>query len=208
MKKIFLNESEKQKYFAEKEKMILESFAKTYNKIKRVDENELNEINFDRAADNYYPNPHNRDVPSDEVTSVENYGYDIDNYPQYSFEAQSATGFISSLDILRELAGWEFTSGCESKNPSIIKICDELYDKMENYYNSFPVVKTHYGNTVSDEDWEKYNEYNKEVYSHDIVTKIIETELEISLAEAIEKLLSEGLIDNIEEPERGFREPD
>jgi hypothetical protein len=44
MKKIFLNESEKQKYFAEKEKMILESFAKTYNKIKRVDENEINQV--------------------------------------------------------------------------------------------------------------------------------------------------------------------
>ena len=44
MKKIFLNESEKQKYFAEKEKMILESFAKTYNKIKRLDENELNQV--------------------------------------------------------------------------------------------------------------------------------------------------------------------
>jgi hypothetical protein len=30
----------------------------------------------------------------------------------------------------------------------------------------------------------------------------------MSLADAIEKLLSKGLIDDIQEPERGFREPD
>jgi hypothetical protein len=43
MKKIFLNESEKKKLISEKEKMIIESFAKTFNKIKRIDENEINE---------------------------------------------------------------------------------------------------------------------------------------------------------------------
>jgi hypothetical protein len=41
MKKIFLNESEKKKLISEKEKMIIESFAKNFNKIKRVDENEI-----------------------------------------------------------------------------------------------------------------------------------------------------------------------
>ena len=41
MKKIFLNESEKRKLISEKEKMIIESFAKTFNKIKRIDENEI-----------------------------------------------------------------------------------------------------------------------------------------------------------------------
>lgn len=43
MKKIFLNEAEKQKIIADKEKVIMESFAKTYNKIKRIDENQINE---------------------------------------------------------------------------------------------------------------------------------------------------------------------
>jgi len=42
MKK-FLNESDKKKIISEKEKMIIESFAKTFNKIKRIDENEINE---------------------------------------------------------------------------------------------------------------------------------------------------------------------
>jgi hypothetical protein len=42
MKKIFLNESERLKLISEKEKMIIESFAKTFNEIKRIDENEIN----------------------------------------------------------------------------------------------------------------------------------------------------------------------
>jgi hypothetical protein len=41
MKKIFLNESERLKLISEKEKEITESFAKTFNKIKRIDENEI-----------------------------------------------------------------------------------------------------------------------------------------------------------------------
>ena len=295
MKKIFLNESEKRKLISEKEKMIIESFAKTFNKIKRVDENEIstqpnyrnnswnkpilkvgdkitvsnlpdvaprgyenvkigdtlsitnvrrnvngivydtdfsvdygisnddiqtltnkfkhigknemNEIDWDRAADRFYSDPYDREDPDAEVTSVENGGYDEDNYPQYNFSANYGYGTVSSLQILSKLAGWEFTSGCKSKNPTIIKICDELENKLDNYYNSFPVVKDSHGDTISDEDWNKFKEYIKEVYSHDIVTKIIETELNMSLANAIEKLLDKGLID-FEENERGFREPD
>jgi hypothetical protein len=41
MKKILLNESEKKAIIADREKAILESFVKTFNKIKRIDENEL-----------------------------------------------------------------------------------------------------------------------------------------------------------------------
>lgn len=41
MKKILLNETEKKAIIAKREKAILESFAKTFNKIKRIDENEL-----------------------------------------------------------------------------------------------------------------------------------------------------------------------
>lgn len=300
MKKIFLNESEKRKLISEKEKMIIESFAKTFNKIKRIDENEIstqpnyrnnswnkqilkvgdkitvsnlpdvapkgyenvkigdtlsitnvrrnangivydtdfsvdygisnddiqtltnkfkhigknemNEIDWDRAADRFYSDPYDREDPDAEVTSVENGGYDGDNYPQYNFSANYGYGTVSSLQILSKLAGWEFTSGCKSKNPSIIKICDELYDKIENLENTFEIIqkKSSVGNSyesISDEDWNKYNEYIRQLYTHDLVTKIIETELNMSLADAIEKLLDKGLID-FEENERGFREPD
>ena len=40
-KKIILTESERKAIIADKEKAIIESFTKTFNKIKRIDENEL-----------------------------------------------------------------------------------------------------------------------------------------------------------------------
>ncbi|MEI6880334.1 MAG: hypothetical protein WCK82_03235 [Bacteroidota bacterium] len=41
MKKILLNESEKKAVILDREKAIVENFAKTFNKIKRIDENEV-----------------------------------------------------------------------------------------------------------------------------------------------------------------------
>jgi hypothetical protein len=41
MKKLFLNETEKRKLISKKEQMIIESFANNFNKIKRVDEDEV-----------------------------------------------------------------------------------------------------------------------------------------------------------------------
>ncbi len=45
MKKIILTESDKKAIISAKEKAIIESFAKTFNSIKRIDENEINEYN-------------------------------------------------------------------------------------------------------------------------------------------------------------------
>ena len=44
-KKQFLTESDRKQILADTEKAILESFANTFNKIKRADENEINDIN-------------------------------------------------------------------------------------------------------------------------------------------------------------------
>jgi len=44
MRKILLNESEKKAIILEREKAIVDNFAKTFNSIKRIDENEVNEI--------------------------------------------------------------------------------------------------------------------------------------------------------------------
>lgn len=41
-KKEFLTEAKRKVIIADKEKVIIESFAKTFNKIKRIDENEIN----------------------------------------------------------------------------------------------------------------------------------------------------------------------
>lgn len=46
-KKEFLTEAKRKAIIADKEKEILESFAKTFNKIKRIDENEINEFEED-----------------------------------------------------------------------------------------------------------------------------------------------------------------
>jgi hypothetical protein len=46
-KKIILTESERKTIIANKEKAIIESFAKTFNKIKRIDENEIKENNYE-----------------------------------------------------------------------------------------------------------------------------------------------------------------
>jgi hypothetical protein len=54
MKKQFLNESDRKQILADKEKAILENFAKTFNSIKRIDEFELKEYdnyNYPAGAD-------------------------------------------------------------------------------------------------------------------------------------------------------------
>ena len=43
-KKEFLTEAKRKAIISDKEKAIIESFAKTFNKIKRIDENEINEF--------------------------------------------------------------------------------------------------------------------------------------------------------------------
>ena len=52
-KKEFLTESKKKAIIAEKEKAIVESFAKQFNKIKRLDENEVQEATYYYVATKY-----------------------------------------------------------------------------------------------------------------------------------------------------------
>jgi len=58
--KEFLTEAKRKAIIAEKEKAILESFAKTFNKIKRIDENELDmgEIGKQHRSTKYGINPY------------------------------------------------------------------------------------------------------------------------------------------------------
>ena len=50
-KKQFLTEAKRKEIIADKEKVIIESFAKMFNRIKRIDENEINRI--DENKDDY-----------------------------------------------------------------------------------------------------------------------------------------------------------
>lgn len=53
MKKIILSESDKNKIISEREKLILENFAKNFNKIKRDDDAEISEEEVDEGLRNY-----------------------------------------------------------------------------------------------------------------------------------------------------------
>lgn len=59
MKKIILNESQKRAVILEREKAIVENFAKIFNKIKRIDENELdgNMNNIEKQAFDFANSP-------------------------------------------------------------------------------------------------------------------------------------------------------
>jgi hypothetical protein len=64
-KKEFLTEAKRKAIIAEKEKAIIESFSKTFNKIKRIDENEINEINeINDNDDDLYVELNHKDIVS------------------------------------------------------------------------------------------------------------------------------------------------
>tara|TARA_R110000782_G_scaffold21299_1_gene57299 strand:- start:3790 stop:4344 length:555 start_codon:yes stop_codon:yes gene_type:complete len=50
MKKLILTESEKKAIISQREKAIMENFTKTFNSIKRIDENEVNELDLGSYA--------------------------------------------------------------------------------------------------------------------------------------------------------------
>jgi hypothetical protein len=75
MKKLILNESDKKAIISAKEKAIIESFAKTFNSIKRIDENEINEetpqVAVAAAQSPNPPNPPKNDNNNDEKSMRE-----------------------------------------------------------------------------------------------------------------------------------------
>jgi hypothetical protein len=141
------------------------------------------------------------------VEEVEDDGYDSDDYPKYDFTTDYGGGIVDCNTILFKGSGWSFTHGGESKNPSIVRLVDDLYNKTEEYYATFPTIKKgnvggYQWDSISDEDTKKVNEYRKKLYSHKLVTKIIETEFGKSLKDVIQDLINSGKIDvNMSEPD-------
>ena len=89
-KKEFLTEAKRKAIIADKEKAIIESFAKTFNKIKRIDENEINEFEeenplYSRQEElgmNYEKDEDIQNIkntpPDGAITDmIKQYGYDI-----------------------------------------------------------------------------------------------------------------------------------
>lgn len=89
-KKEFLTEAKRKAIIADKEKAIIESFAKTFNKIKRIDENEINEFEEENPLysrqEEFGINPEKEEdiqkikntPPDGTITDmIKQYGYDI-----------------------------------------------------------------------------------------------------------------------------------
>ena len=92
MKKIILTESDRKKIISEKEKAIVESFAKTFNKIKRLDENEI------RSFTNEYAD----EVNEAERTSMSEF---------FGKETDNVDTLLTMFSIHQPKKGWLMTVG-------------------------------------------------------------------------------------------------
>jgi hypothetical protein len=173
---------------------------------------EYDNYNYPAGADADPNAPwHQDDDVEHTVQDVEDDGYDEDDYPKYSFTTDYGGGDVSCNTILQEYSGWDFTSTAKSKNPSIVRLCDALYDKTEEHFATFPTIKKgdvggYQWDSISDEDKKKVNEYQRKLYNHKLVTKIIETECGKSLKDVIQYLIDSGKI-NVEMNEPDFYNP-
>jgi hypothetical protein len=95
MKKIFLNESEKRKLISEKEKMIIESFAKNFNKIKRVDENEINGYGINPEIDSDNLNQSTTKFIQNEIFELEQ--FELDDYDLINFNHEGYESIIKLM---------------------------------------------------------------------------------------------------------------
>ena len=131
MKKIFLNEAEKQKIIADKEKAIMESFAKTFNKIKRVDESNI-ELPLEKSVNEMggYDNENAKFKIGDSIENAGNDGVFFDmssDSEQYVESPGELSGEI--VDIKN---GFYILKGEYKGNPMgmvRVKISDPYYRK-------------------------------------------------------------------------------
>lgn len=81
-KKEFLTEADKKAIVADKEKAIIESFAKTFNKIKRIDENELDmgEIGRERRGAESGINPYQEQPELSDLGQLTPYQEEMKGY--------------------------------------------------------------------------------------------------------------------------------
>jgi len=80
MKKILLNETERKAIILEKEKAIVESFAKTFNKIKRIDENDLEDYEAVSRSVEYGINPYQDQPEMQNTPSFDEINWNKNDY--------------------------------------------------------------------------------------------------------------------------------
>ena len=218
LRKIFKITVDKPKYFSENKKTTKKQI--TISELRQIIRENIESLDDKAISEGWNLPPgvtssdshFNYDDPVEHtVQDVEDDGYDEDDYPKYSFTTDYGYGTVSCNTILQEYSGWDFTSTAKSKNPSIVRLCDALYDKIEEHFATFPTFKKgdvggYQWDGISDEDMKKLNEYQRKLYSHKLVTKIIETDCGKSLKDVIDYLINSGEI-NVEMNEPGFYNP-
>ena len=102
-KKEFLTEAKRKAIISDKEKAIIESFAKTFNKIKRIDENEINEFEEENPL---YSRQQEYGINPEIEPEDFNQGVDIkeiiDNrmHPFFDFEQNKAYVELDDIDSI------------------------------------------------------------------------------------------------------------
>lgn len=97
MKKLILNESDKKVIISAREKAIMESFAKTFNSIKRIDENEVPPV----AAPAQKLTPQEQQILNDILSGggalTEDFNAILDKVKQYASKGLMTAALVGSL---------------------------------------------------------------------------------------------------------------
>jgi hypothetical protein len=196
MKKLILTESDKKQILAQKEKAILESFANTFNKIKRIDENELKEYdnyNYPAGADADPNAPWNQDDYEtqyeyrngelDDVNVLDkNYSGPIENQKLELRSTDGGTCIVTMGQIFKELnvpqniiekikanntTHQDFLTATEIKNQTG-KYPEEYLQKVGIYNDIFDPIIDKYGNEIAEYEHEiEPEEYERDDYDRD-----------------------------------------
>jgi hypothetical protein len=133
-KKQFLTESDRKQILADKEKAILESFAKTFNKIKRIDENELTQNNdretivtllkneeFEYSTKNVDILSWNNGSNSKLKITFEGYEYTEEEWPGHSglYELNVTFNFYYKISGSYSPAKWGYDGGSDAEYPEV-----------------------------------------------------------------------------------------
>lgn len=131
MKKIILTEAERKQILANKEKAILESFAKTFNKIKRIDENEIrdNSVIYRKGSKLFHGTKHEIDRFSTEKIGTGE-GAQAFGYGLYFTESKNI-GYYYAFTLSDAVT--ILVDGEEINNPNLKKIVSIILKQSKDF---------------------------------------------------------------------------
>ena len=182
MKKLILNESDKKVIISAREKAIMESFAKTFNSIKRIDENEIKEYdnyNYPAGADADPNAPWNqadnepeyeyRKGELDDTSSLDkNYAGPIENEKIVLYSKDGGKCIVTMGEMLKTLnvphgiiqelkanntTRQDFLTATEIKKETG-KYPEEYSMKVDRYNDIFDLITNKYGNEYAEYEYE------------------------------------------------------